>query len=355
MTDKSQASNVRPERVEELSLELSNALKNDLNSLRIINSKTRLLSVNARIEAANAGGTTGAAFSVIANEVMDLAKNMDLTFRKLEQQTTSLLKELSIIGNRLARDVKGQRLSDLAATHMDLIDRNLYERSCDVRWWATDGGIVKALTSLDMDDLHYASSRMGTILNSYTVYFDLVLCDLQGIIVANGKPSQFKSTGLKVHNSEWFISAQKSLNGTEFGFESVHESNLVKNRRVLVYSAAVRLNGDVHGQPVGVLGVIFDWNALGQTIVENAAIEPHEKHKTSVIIADSDGIMLANHGPLPNTLKLPILNWSERSNEQRFHFIETFAGKKFLVALAKSTGYETYKTGWVSIILQELC
>ena len=29
-------------------------------------------------------------------------------------------------------------------TNIDLIDRNLYERSCDVRWWATDSSVVDA-------------------------------------------------------------------------------------------------------------------------------------------------------------------------------------------------------------------
>ena len=35
---------------------------------------------------------------------------------------------------------------DLAVSDMD---RNLYERSCDVRWWATDAAVVDAIASSD--------------------------------------------------------------------------------------------------------------------------------------------------------------------------------------------------------------
>ena len=32
-----------------------------------------------------------------------------------------------------------------------MIDRNLYERTCDVRWWATDGDMVNALDKKDIE------------------------------------------------------------------------------------------------------------------------------------------------------------------------------------------------------------
>ena len=39
----------------------------------------------------------------------------------------------------------------------DLIDRNLYERTCDVRWWATDDSLVQALTKHTQAAYQYAS------------------------------------------------------------------------------------------------------------------------------------------------------------------------------------------------------
>src|SRR6266571_2758733 len=37
---------------------------------------------------------------------------------------------------------RGERMVDLALNAIELIDRNLYERTCDVRWWATDSAVV---------------------------------------------------------------------------------------------------------------------------------------------------------------------------------------------------------------------
>jgi hypothetical protein len=348
---KQSSSSIRPERVEELSRELSSALKNDLNSLRSINAKTSLLSVNARIEAANAGGTAGAAFSVIANEVMMLAKTMDVSFKNLEQQTAPVLNELGIIGSKLATDTRGQRLADLAAAHLDVIDRNLYERSCDVRWWATDNGLVNALTSKSQEDINYASNRMGIILNSYTVYFDLVLCDKNGVVIANGRPQMYHSSGSTVGSTTWFKQALMSKSGSEFGFESVHNSSLVNNKRVLIYSCAVRENGDEQGEVIGVLGIVFNWDALGQTIVDNAAISSEEQSKTAVFISTATGELCAAHG-LKSNSPLPVDKWLQASQTSRLYLTDTYNGRKNIIALARSIGFETYKTGWISGIIQ---
>ncbi len=68
--------------------------------------------------------------------------------------------------------------------NIDLIDRCLYERTCDVRWWATDSAVVDALAHATPHSYEYATRRLGVILKAYTVYLDLVLADHTGIIMA---------------------------------------------------------------------------------------------------------------------------------------------------------------------------
>jgi len=344
---------IHPERIEELSNELGYAMSADIGSLRSINTKTKLLSLNARIEAARAG-QAGAAFSVVATEVMELAKFMDSSFHNLEKRTGPLLHELGVVGGSLARDVRGQRLSDLAATHMDLIDRNLYERSCDVRWWATEGALVKALDTMDPSDLENASRRMGMILDSYTVYFDLVLCDSRGTVVANGRPGLYRSKGSEVGTQEWFRRGMSTRTGAEFGFEGVHESNLVDGERVLIYSTAVRGDGQENGSILGVLGVVFRWNALAQTIVDQASLPPDEAQRTRVLILEPKGRVLAESGGVRPGGLYPIAEWLSRNPADRFHFIQETGSGRQIVALARSKGYETYSTGWVSALVQDL-
>lgn len=344
---------IRPERVEELSQEIGHILLHDLDSIRQLNMTTRLLSLNARIEAARAGAS-GATFAVVANEVMNLAKSMDASFQSIESRTSPLLQELGTVGSSLARDVRGKRLADLAATHLDLVDRNLYERSCDVRWWATDRGLVQAAMNPAGPEVAFASKRMGTILDSYTVYYDLLLCDRQGQVLANGRPGQYQAANRNASQTEWFRKAMATRSGSEFGFAGLHTSEFTGGARVLVYSAAIRKDGEEHGEIVGVLGVVFRWDALGQTIVDSAALAPDEKERSQVMLADERGSLLASSGPAFFTRNIPLTNWTNQSSESRFHFLFDDQGHPTLVAVARSQGYETYATGWYSVILQRM-
>lgn len=344
---------VHPERIEEVSRQISHALAEDLSGLRLVNTRTRLLSLNARIEAARAGAA-GAAFGVVAGNVLELAQTMDASFHSLEKRTAPLLAELGQLGNRLASEVRGRRLADLAATHIDLVDRNLYERSCDVRWWATEGALVQALETLDPGDLNRASVRMGKILDSYTVYFDLVLCDLQGKVVANGRPGRYPSRGMDMSGQEWFRTAIATRSGGDFGFEGMHASPLAGGERVLVYSTAVRAGGEDQGKPIGVIGVVFRWDALGQTIVEAAHIPPDEVDRTLVAIVGPQGRMLASSGRKELAPDSSWADWLARDASSRFHCRTNHRGKRLIVAIARSQGYETYATGWIGAVIQEL-
>lgn len=344
---------VQPERIEQVSREISKALAEDLSSLRLVNTRTRLLSLNARIEAARAGAA-GAAFGIVAENVLELAQTMDASFQNLEKRTAPLLNELGQLGGRLASEVRGRRLSDLAATHIDLVDRNLYERSCDVRWWATEGALVQALESLDAGDLDRASVRMGKILDSYTVYFDLVLCDLQGKVVANGRPGLYGSRGMDMSRQEWFRSALATRTGGEFGFEGMHASPLAGGERVLVYSTAVRAGAEDHGQAIGVIGVVFRWDALGQTIVESAHLPPDEVGRTLVALIGPQGRILASSGHQDLVSGSSWSDWLAKDSSSRFHFLANHRAKRLIVAIARSQGYETYATGWVGAVIQEL-
>ncbi len=74
---------------------------------------------------------------------------------------------------------------------VDLIDRNLYERTCDVRWWATDSSITDCLFPRSLF-IHRTRKRTDEgILSAYTVYHDLVIADPQGNIITNGKPLEY--------------------------------------------------------------------------------------------------------------------------------------------------------------------
>lgn len=348
------AENVSPERVAELSNELAAELDRSLRQIGDINRQARLLALNARIEACRAGGEVGAAFGVVAQAMNELSTKTAKVAQEMGARSEQSIRELYRVNRELSTSFRGTRLADLALTNIDLIDRNLYERSCDVRWWATDPSAVEALSALAPDACARASGRLGTILDSYTVYFDLVLCDLKGTVVANGRPNSYASVGTNHAQAPWFRSALETASGAEFGFQSVHQSPLVNRRRALVYSCSVRAGGEARAEPVGVLGIVFNWDALGQTVVERVSLTREERARTRVCITDPTGLVLADSAgaQLHETLALP--NREELYREAQGFRISELGGQRVCVAHARAPGFETYTTGWHSLLLYRM-
>lgn len=330
--------------------ELSSTMTDAISEINDINSNTQLLALNARIEAARAG-SAGAAFSVVAEEMQMLGAKTSTIANAMASKTSRSIDDLmELIGS----SIRGTRLSDLALTNVDLIDRNLYERTCDVRWWATDSSLVDALTDPTPETLAYASKRMGVILGAYTVYYDLVLCDTNGQIIANGRPDLYRSVGQSASHSDWFRQAHASRSGDDYGFQTAHRSPLVDDQAVLVYSCGVRAGGESNGEVLGTLGILFNWNDLAQTIVETVPIAESERANTRAVICDDDGHILADSWgkQLADRLSLPEQDalFAEPKN---FKMIDQ-GNDRLCVAHARAPGFETYSTGWHSVLLQKV-
>lgn len=344
---------VQPERITVLARDLSSRLDQSLTRIESITEQSRVLSLNAQIEASRSG-SAGTAFGVVAQEMRQLSHRTTAVAAALSEHVRETANQLELISLSLANQVRGMRLSDLALHNIDLIDRNLYERSCDCRWWATDSSLVDALTAGTPDALQFASKRLGVILDSYTVYLDLVLADRNGTIVANGRPNQFHSKGSNHANSDWFRAAWATHSGQEFGFESVHPSSLVNGQRTVIYSCGVRTEGDVRGELMGVLGVVFNWDELAQKIVDSTPLYDDERSCTRVCICDNSGVVLAENRPRKVSEMSDLPSHHELFSQQKGFVMESDAGKKVVIAHAQAPGFETYSTGWRSLIVQQL-
>lgn len=317
-----------------------------------INHKTHVLSVNASIEAARAG-TYGRPFGIVASNMSELSEETSKITEKMRSDTKEILRVGALIKTQ-SKDFRGNRLSDLALVNIDLIDRNLYERTADVRWWATDGSVVDALTKKTHESYDFASKRLGVILQAYTVYNDLVLVDTSGNIVANGNPQKFSSVNTNVSDCPWFTSAMRTKSDNEYGFQTVHKSPLVNNDLALVYSCAVRENGDSNGQIIGVLGVIFKWESLAQTIIRHTPIDEQEKAHTRICIVDDDGLIIADSENKMLKDKFQFDKKTSLFSEKKNYLFSEYVGVECCIAHALSPGFEGYSTGWHSLIIQKL-
>lgn len=350
-----QSKSVSAEYLSELAQRLERGLADSTEQIRTINADIHLLSINAKIEAARVG-EYGKGFAVVADHIRHLVARTQGVTENMESRLKLLMRELTQMSSQLGGEVRGQRFQQVAYNAIDIIDRNLYERTCDVRWWATDDSLVHALHNPSSQQAQeYAARRLGVILDAYTVYFDLVLVDQHGVVVANGRPRHYRSRGQKVTHTDWFRQGLATPSGHEFAVQSVHASPLVDNNQVLVYATTVRQQGDAHGQVLGVLGIIFRWHDLGQTAV-NRAVETlryteGNELQLGAVITDDHGTILArsNHAPVWHELPPPIQAFV-RQNSTDYGRVNTSSGA-YLVAHALSPGYETYRTGWRCVII----
>src|ERR1700684_3263795 len=143
-------------------------------SIQKITNQMKMLALNALIESSRAGAH-GAGFAVVAQEVRSVGQKVETIARELETQLTRRTANLMQSIERMTERSRGERMIDLALNAIELMDRNLYERTCDVRWWATDSAVVDCAVDPGTANISHVAERLAVILRAYTVYLDLWL------------------------------------------------------------------------------------------------------------------------------------------------------------------------------------
>jgi hypothetical protein len=333
-----------PERVVQLARHVSRATARKIAQIHTITSSVKMLALNAMIEAARAG-EQGRGFGVVATEVQAVAAQINADAASLQDELAESANELHALGQSLLENVRGTRLADLALGAIETIDRNLYERSCDVRWWATDSAVVVCLAQPGTKSAQYATKRLGVILSAYTVYLDLWIIGKDGTVVACGRPELYPDTvGSSVAREPWFASAMKTASGNDYAVGSIAKNRHLRERYVATYAAAIREAGEAQGPVLGVLAVFFDWDTQADAVLRGIRLSASERSHSRCLLLDAGRRVIAasdGKGLLSETYPL--------KNQQTSlgHYIER--GK--VIGFALTPGYETYEgLGWLAVI-----
>lgn len=337
-----------PERIVALSHVVSDLATRKMDEIQTVTNSTRILALNALIEAKRAGDA-GLGFAVVAQEVKAISERVTVIGDELRSNMAERTAELDALGRSLVAQLRGSRLADLALNMVDIIDRNLYERSCDVRWWATDAAVVNCATDPSDTRRRHAAKRLGVILGAYTVYLDLWVIDPSGTVIANGAPDRFRqAVGTSVANEAWFREALATRNGDAFAVADIAVNPVLDRRQVATYATAIRAEGESDGAPIGVLGVFFDWQTQSQAVVDSVRLTSEEKARTRCLLVDSRGRVIAasdGKGVLSETIALKAEGKAQGSYSE---------GDGAVVGFALTPGYETYKgLGWYGVIRQQ--
>ncbi len=310
--------------------------------------QTNLLALNATIEAVRAGDF-GKGFAVVAGEVKSLASQAAKNSKDLRTRVLGdIMTQTSQLSDQFAeRD--STRLTEMAQTLVQLIVRNLYERTADVRWWATDDAFYKCMADLTPANIEHAIKRLALINRFYSVYMNLVLVDKTGNVVACSNAGKYQRVmGASVGRTQWFNGAIATRSGDEYVVDDIFNDPLHENLPVSVYATAVRRGGEVHGETLGVIGVFFDWPEQSKTIVcSEPTLSADEWKRSRVLLLDNKNrVIAASDGQ--GMLQSFVLN---AQGKTKGHYYESDGT---LVAFAKTIGYQEYNgLGWTGVIIQK--
>ncbi|MBK3405865.1 methyl-accepting chemotaxis protein [Methylorubrum populi] len=338
-----------PTTIADLTREVGRIAQDRVGRIRQITAQAKMLALNALIEAARAG-EHGRGFSVVAQEVRGIGAEIEALAQELEVGLTTRIAELQHGVDAMTAKAEGERLVDLALNAIELIDRNLYERTCDVRWWATDAAVVACAARPNGDGAavaDHAAQRLGVILSAYTVYLDLWLCGRDGTVLANGRPARYPGVrGRSVAGETWFRDAIRLRGGDDYVAGDVRREGQLGGAQVATYAAGIYAADG--GPACGVLAIHFDWESQAKAIVEGVRIAQEDRARTRVVLVDAQNRILAasdGRGILTETLTADL--------HGRESGLVRDARTGAVTAFHRTPGYETYRgLGWYGAIVQ---
>lgn len=309
--------------------------------------RTNLLALNATIEAARAG-EAGKGFGVVAGEVKNLSMQAAQNAKELRTEVIDAVKEQTSALQQQFEQSEFDRLTEMSQTLVQLIVRNLYERTADVRWWATDDALFRCLESGEAADVDYAGVRLSLINRFYSVYINLVLVDTSGNVIACSEPARFHNlAGANLSSHAWVQRSLATMSGDDYIVDEIYRDNYHENRMVAVYGTAVRQGGKIDGKTVGALGVFFDWEDQARVIVRDEPnLSDDEWKRSRVLLLDNHHRVIAasDERDLLQPFRL------ETGGRTKGYYTNT-AGE--LVAFARTIGYQEYDgLGWYGVIVQ---
>lgn len=235
-----------------------------------------------------------------------------------------------------------------AAFAIDVMDRNLYERANDCRWWALNASFrqVLANASVAPEQAAQCGEILRYINGLYTVYTNLILFNTQGQVIAASAEDNQSLVGSRL-SEEWVGRCLGIDNSRAYVFSHFAPSALYANRPTYIYAAAIR--DPENSRVVGGIGIVFDGAPQFSAMLHDALPRDAAGHIVDGAFSAfvrGDGRVLSCTDPRypPNSV-FPLSEMQRKLGRGgRCADIASIDDQYYAVGTAQSAGYREYKT-----------
>lgn len=295
-------------------------------------------------------------------QVMTASQRRDLhKLKSILEQISDTGARTNALFSQLIRDLYDtvlgatlRRSEFTARLLVDLLDRNLYERSDDCRWWALTpqlrAGLAQGLRGHDVTALN---SLLAKINSLYTVYTRLVVYDAQGCIVAGTTlacpentpaehPTPASTRLLGQHIEDDVLQAVRALQGPQaYHVSPFRPSPLYDGRSTYVYHAAIH-DPQQEDRVVGGIGLVFDAEPEFAAMLRGGLVEHGQ---AQALFVNRQGLVIAStdpQRPVGSHLELPqaLQQLAAGSSASR---IVVHDGQYAVLACSANSGYREFK------------
>ena len=268
----------------------------------------------------------------ILGDMSGSAADMSAAREGFEQLTGELLAQL---GTETLRKTV-QQITSKAQVAVDIVIRNLFERTADIGFLATDDDVREFIRTRQHREALVA--RFREYVAKYSVYHDIVLLDTDGVVLARiNDANQLERTADPL--------VREALTSRAAYVEVFRHSDLLpQERNSLIYAYRVTESNAPQSTPLGVLCLCFRFGNEMDGVFRNLA---EDGDWSTITLLDAAGAVIASS----DEQQIPIGTTLTQVLDEPFK-VTRCAGRLYLAKTCETKGYQGYfGPGWRGHVL----
>jgi chemotaxis signal transduction protein len=255
------------------------------------------------------------------------------------------------IGASMASLTKTMVLGDnkfLADLILDIMDRNLYERANDCRWWALTPDFREILENktLSDSDKKKMSEILAYINDLYTVYTNLFVYDSNGVVLAVSKASQNHLVGVTL-SGEWIANTLELTDSSKYCVSEFESTKLYNSQHTYIYNASIT-SIENNNKVLGGIGIVFDSSQQFKAMIEESLPKQNGQNSDTlfaVITTQEQTIISSNNESYVTGefFEIDKKFYKLKKGESLSEIIE-YNGNYYALGVQCSKGYREYKS-----------